>query len=241
MADTDPGMTFVAPPTPVSSGRRKRLGELLIDAGVISGEELREALVESPPGERLGQTLIRLGMADELEIAHALASQLGLEVIDLTGVTPHPLAVDRIPSRLAERHQLVPISLDDGVLTIAMADPADVVAVDDIRTVAGVRGIRRMSAAASDVDRTRRRAYRADATQDVIDEAEQPEEEQHETVDVQQPAVKLVTTLLTEAVAARAEAIGLRAVRLHADLAGRARVVAARQPPRAHPAAGDAA
>ena len=190
------------------TGRRRRIGELLVDAAVIDDDQLREALSVSPPGERLGQTLIRLGMVDELEVAHALASQLGIEVVDLTGAMPQPTAVDRVPSRLAERHQLVPLTLEDGVLTVAMADPADVVAVDDVRVVAGVRGVRRLAAPASDVDRARRRAYRADAQQDVIEDAaaaeaevESPEEQD------EQPVVRLVSSLISEAVAARASDI----------------------------------
>ncbi|MFO7961372.1 MAG: GspE/PulE family protein [Nitriliruptoraceae bacterium] len=208
MSDPDPDLTSVAPPPPpAATARRRLLGELLLDAGVIDAQQLREALALSPTGERIGQTLIRLGMVDEMEVAHALASQLGLEVVDLTGAQPEPLAVDRVPARLAERHQLVPLHLDDGMLTIAMADPADVVALDDIRVVAGVRGIRRLSAAASDVDRLRRRAYRADAQQDVIEEAAEPEAIDTDDVLDDQPVVKLVTSLLDDAVTSRASDI----------------------------------
>ena len=204
-----PGGSFVAPPPPPPKARRRLLGELLLDAGVLEEAQLREALAASPPGERIGQTLIRLGMVDELEVAHALADQLGLEFIDLTGITPHPLAVDRVPTRLAERHQLVPLSLEDGLLTIAMADPADVVALDDIRVVSGVRGIRRLAAAASDVDRLRRRAYRADAQQDAIEEAAEPEEQDPDAHVEEQPVVKLVTSVLDDAVTSRASDIHL--------------------------------
>ena len=190
------------------TGRRRRIGELLVDAAVIDDDQLREALSVSPPGERLGQTLIRLGMVDELEVAHALASQLGIEVVDLTGAMPQPTAVDRVPSRLAERHQLVPLTLEDGVLTVAMADPADVVAVDDVRVVAGVRGVRRLAAPASEVDRARRRAYRADAQQDVIEDASAAEEDVEEPEDEdEQPVVRLVSSLISEAVASRASDI----------------------------------
>ncbi len=195
-------------------GRRRRIGELLVDAAVIDDEQLREALSVSPPGERLGQTLIRLGMVDELEVAHALASQLGIEVTDLTGMTPQPAAVDRVPARLAERHQLVPLTLDDGVLTVVMADPADVVAVDDVRVVAAVRGVRRLAAPASDVDRARRRAYRADAQQEVIEEASPVAPEVDETDADEQPVVRLVSSLIADAVAARASDIH---VEPHAD------------------------
>ncbi len=181
-----------------------------MDAGVIDDDQLRQALAASPPGERLGQTLIRMELVDELEVAHALAAQLGIELADLTSMRPNPTAVDRVPERLAERHQLVPLLLEDGVLTIAMADPADVVAVDDVRVVAAVRGVRRLAAPASDVDRARRRAYRVDAQQDVIREAEQPEDTDETPEDENsdaQPVVRLVSSLISEAVTSRASDI----------------------------------
>ncbi len=212
---SEPPSSFVPPPADdeqqngPARGRRRRIGELLVDAGVIDDEQLREALSTSPPGERLGQTLIRLGMVDEPQVAHALASQLGIEVVDLTGMTPQPHAVDRVPARLAERHQLVPLSLEDGVLTVAMADPADVVAVDDIRVVAGVRGVRKLAAPTSDIDHARRRAYRHDAQQDVIEDAAAEEVElgEVEEEDEEQPVVRLVSSLISEAVTARASDI----------------------------------
>ena len=197
------------PHTPPPSNRRRRLGELLLDARVIDDTQLTEALAASQPGERIGQTLIRLGWVDEVGIARALASQLGLEMVDLTGVVPDPDAIDLVPGHLAERHELVPLSLTDGVLTIAMADPADVVALDDIRLVAEVRGLRRVTAATSDVVRTRRRAYRADAQQDVIETATptEPEEDEDAASPDQQPVIKLVSTMLADAVHGRASDI----------------------------------
>lgn len=186
---------------------RRRFGELLIDAGILTAEQLQEALATSRPGERIGQSLLRLGMIDEVEVAHALAAQLGLNVIDLTGISPDPLALARVPARLAERHQLVPIRYADGLLSIAMADATDVVAVDDVRVAAKVRSVQRLAAAASDVERLRRRAYRADAQQDVIQEAAVEEEPEVEEAGSDQPVIRLVTSLLDDAVTSRASDI----------------------------------
>jgi type IV pilus assembly protein PilB len=192
----------------------------LIDAGILSEEELAEALEVSPDGERIGQTLLRLGLIDEVEVAHALASQLGLNVLDLTGLQPDPLAIDRVPARLAERHQLVPLRFVDGVLSIAMADPADVVAVDDLRVASGARSVQRYAAAASDVDRLRRRAYRADEQQDVIGQVLVDEDQDGEETGSDQPVVRLVASLLEDAVSSRASDIHVepRAHRVHVRL-----------------------
>ncbi|MFU8840174.1 MAG: GspE/PulE family protein [Nitriliruptoraceae bacterium] len=186
---------------------RRRFGELLVDAGIVTEDQLREALTIAAPGERIGQVLLRLGLIDEVEVAHALASQLGINVIDLTGLQPDPMALERVPARLAERHQLVPIRCIDGVLSLAMADPADVVAVDDVRVAAKVRSVQRFAAAASDVERLRRRAYRADAQQDAIQEAAIEEEAELDEPSPDQPVIRLVTSLLEDAVTSRASDI----------------------------------
>jgi type IV pilus assembly protein PilB len=134
--DPDPG---------ARPGGRRRFGELLVDAGILSEAQLDEALAAKTLDERIGQTLLRLGLIDEVEVAHALASQLGINVVDLTGLQPDPMALARVPGWLAERHQLVPVRYADGVLSLAMADPADVVAVDDVRVAAKVRAVHRLS------------------------------------------------------------------------------------------------
>jgi len=196
------------PPPRPSGGRRRRLGELLIDAGVLTSAELTGALEDSLASERIGDTLQRLGLADEHQIARALGTQLGLEVVELTGVTPDPLAVDRIPARLAERHALLPLRLDDDVLTIVMADPSNVVALDDVRVAAGVRSVHRVVGVDSEVDRARRRAYRAEAQQGAIEEAAPHEvEDDDDVAGDDQPIIRLVSSLISEAVAARASDI----------------------------------
>ncbi|MEX2549938.1 MAG: GspE/PulE family protein [Nitriliruptoraceae bacterium] len=202
------GPAASTPPPPPGGGRRRRLGELLVDAGVVTQAQLDGALEESLTSERIGDTLQRLGLADEHQIAQALGTQLGLEVTDLNGVTPDPLAIDRIPARLAERHALLPLRLEDDVLTIVMADPSNLVALDDVRVAAGVRSVHRVVGVDSEVDRARRRAYRADAQQESIEEAAPPDEESDDDgLGDDQPIIRLVSSLISEAVAARASDI----------------------------------
>jgi len=173
----------------------------------VTQAQLDGALEDSLTSERIGDTLQRLGLADEHQIAQALGTQLGLDVVELNGVTPDPMAIDRIPARLAERHSLVPLRLDDDVLTIVMADPSNVVALDDVRVAAGVRSVHRVVGVDSEVDRARRRAYRAEAQQGAIEEAAPPEEPDDDAAGDDQPIIRLVSSLISEAVAARASDI----------------------------------
>jgi type IV pilus assembly protein PilB len=189
--------------------RRRRLGEVLVGAGVITEEQLNEALVSSGPRERLGQALMRLEIVGEVDIADAVADQLGLDRIDLAVERPTRDAVARVPANLAERHEVVPVRMEDDVLVLATTDPSDVPAMDDVRLTARARKVRPVIATPSSIEAARRRAYRGDAARDMLldlEEDEVPEEDDdlEDLTSDAQPVIKLVNTLLAEAVVSRA-------------------------------------
>src|SRR5579875_2276350 len=114
--------------------RRRRLGEILVEAGLLTPERLEEALErQKRTGERLGKVLLEMGIASEAEVARAVASQLGLEYLDLTQVLPDEQAMLVLPEHMARRYQVIPLRLADGKLTLGMVDPLDVLALDDVR------------------------------------------------------------------------------------------------------------
>jgi type IV pilus assembly protein PilB len=196
--------------------RRRRLGELLLAARVLTVEQVEEAIHRRLPGERFGSVLLRTGLATEDEIADAVAAQLRLPRVDVTYERPPAEAIDQVPARLAERHDVLPLGFDDdGALLLATADPSDVVALDDIRMAAGVRAIRPVVTTAAALQVARRRAYRSEATQDLLDDIAGPavdEEDQEDDVDAA-PVVRLVDSLLADAVAARASDLHVEAVK----------------------------
>ncbi len=189
--------------------RRRRLGEVLVEAGAITKEQLSEALSSSGPRERLGQALMRLEVVGEDEIADAVARQLGLERIDLTTDKPTEEAIARVPAILADRHEIVPVRLDGGELVLATTDPSDVAAMDDVRLTARARKVRPVIATPSAIAAARRRAYRVDAARDMMQDLKEeaaPAEEPDDadlTSDAQ-PVIRLVNTLLADAVVSRA-------------------------------------
>jgi type IV pilus assembly protein PilB len=213
----------VAETTTPSSGegapggpQRRRLGELLVAAGVLTVEQVEEAIHRRLPGERFGAVLLRVGFATEDDIADAVSTQLRLPRLDITYERPPAELVERVPARLAERHDVLPLRLDDdGALVLATADPSDVVALDDIRMAAGVRAVRPVVTTAAALTVARRRAYRADATQDLLEDlATSTVEEAEEADDVDDaPVVRLVDSLLADAVAARASDLHVEADR----------------------------
>lgn len=117
---------------------RKRLGELLVETGLLSEENLTRALSEQRSRRRkLGEVIVELEMAAEEEIAQALSLQLGVPMIDLANMPVEPQAIDLIPEKVARKHLIIPISIDQRDLHIAMADPLSFEAFEDVRFASG--------------------------------------------------------------------------------------------------------
>ncbi|WP_052667331.1 GspE/PulE family protein [Nitriliruptor alkaliphilus] len=114
----------------------KQLGQVLIDQGLITQEQLQLAMQEQrDSGRSLGRILVSSGAIAERDLVTALAAQVGMEFVDLSEADVDPRAVTLVAPALARRHALLPIRFEDGKLVVAMSDPSNVVAMDDIRTV----------------------------------------------------------------------------------------------------------
>jgi len=119
---------------------RQKLGECLVEAGLIAADDLRTALAEhTRTGEHLGVVLARAKLATEEQIAKALASQLGFPYIDLSENPPEPSAAALIPPDAARKHVCVALSLEKNLLTVAMADPLLFGVVEDLEVSTGRR------------------------------------------------------------------------------------------------------
>ena len=119
---------------------RSRIGEALIQAGLVSARDLARAVkAQARSDERLGVVLVRLRLASEEQIAAALASQLGLPYADLSRESVEPGAVATIPREFALREACIAIRLEKDVLTVAMADPLRISLVQDLQDQTGYR------------------------------------------------------------------------------------------------------
>jgi len=113
---------------------KKPLGQRLIDAGLISSDQLQTALAEQRrTGEQLGRILLNLGFITEDSLWVSLQEELGAGRVSLDGARLPPDVIKMVPAEMAAKYQLVPIKFQDDVLTIAMADPWNIVAVDAVR------------------------------------------------------------------------------------------------------------
>jgi len=117
--------------------RKKMLGQVLKDMRVIHEGQVQEALqAQKKGGGQIGQILVRAGHITEAQLMLALGRQSGMEVVDLSDFEPQQDAVDKVDETIARPFQFVPVSFDGKVLTVAMADPMNKSALDDVRFTA---------------------------------------------------------------------------------------------------------
>src|SRR5438093_9647633 len=188
----------------------KQLGQILLEQGHITDEQLENALAEHKSTARsLGRTLIDLGYIKERDLVAALAEQVGLEFVDLSEYQIDPLAASLLPEQLAKRYRALPIGERDGKLLVAMSDPANVFALDDIRSITN-RDVQPIVATASDVEQAIAKfGGMGDQVEALASEASSKLEAEDGPGDVEAavedaPIVKLVQAIMTQAVADRA-------------------------------------
>lgn len=122
---------------------KRRLGEMLIEAGAIDATQLQSALGHQRRwGGKLGQALVELGLATEAQLVGALSRKFGFEVVDVAALAPSPqleAALRLVPRDLALRQALIPVASDSSSITVAMADPSNIGVVDELAFRAGRR------------------------------------------------------------------------------------------------------
>src|SRR4029079_10055784 len=115
-----------------------RLGELLTKASLISQDQLKEALkVQKETGGKLGETLIKLGFVSEEEITECLSQQFGVPSINLSHFEIDSSVIKLIPADVARKYNILPVNKTGATITIAIADPTNVFAMDDIKFMPG--------------------------------------------------------------------------------------------------------
>lgn len=118
----------------------KKLGELLVEAGLITPDELNIALAnQKETKKRLGETIVDLKMASEMDIVRTLSTELGIPYIEMSKAVVDPMAVELVSEKIARSHNILPLSADGKVLTVAMLDPLDFEAIDDVRFSTGYK------------------------------------------------------------------------------------------------------
>jgi len=119
---------------------QKRFGEFLIKSGRISQEQLQEALaIQQDQGGRLGAVLVKLGHIQEPELVELLSRHFGVPSVDLDGVEVDETILKIIPADIARKYTILPVSKAGATVTLAMIDPTNMFAMDDVKFMTGYR------------------------------------------------------------------------------------------------------
>lgn len=122
---------------------KKRIGDMLINENVITQEQLEKALpIAKEKHKKIGETLIELGFTNELEIAKALSQQLGLELVNVSAINIPEEVQNLVSETVLRKHVMIPYAFDKNnanIVHVAMADPMDMVALDDFSIVTNLQ------------------------------------------------------------------------------------------------------
>lgn len=204
---------------------KRRLGDLLVDLGIISREQLLQALeVQKQTGGKLGRILIQLGFVTEGVLLYFLGKQAGVSYVSLADYGKlSPEVIKTVPESIARYQTLIPVAKEDKILTIAMSDPFNVFAIDDLRLTTGYE-IKVVIAPEKEIKNAIELYYGTKETieqaikeiekgtgEGAIEVVETPEEKKEvitlEAAAEEAPVVKIVNLLLTGAVKAKASDI----------------------------------
>ncbi|MEE9183690.1 MAG: ATPase, T2SS/T4P/T4SS family [Acidimicrobiia bacterium] len=190
----------------------RHLGTMLVQEGLLDRADLDRATeIQGETGMPLGRILVEEKFVKETDLVKTLARHIGLEFVSLDEVTIDPSASALIPEPLARRYNAIPIAFEDGSLVVAMADPANVLAIDDIRAITGLDVLPRVATKTEVEDAISRMARFDDSVSDLgdllDDEAEVEDLGALEASVDEAPVVKLVNTIITRAINERASDI----------------------------------
>ena len=194
--------------------RKKRLGDLLLGAGVITQEQLEEALKkqkEAGNGQKLGMTLVDMGIMNDEIIAEALCHQMGLERVHLAGITIEDEVLALVDEKVLRKYMLLPYEFapdNPNVLRVAFSDPLDMIAMDDLSIITGMQIEIRVTTV-KDVSQALDRFYGNSEARKVADQFAAERREKYgnskdgkeESEEVKQaPIVRLVNQIIEQAV-----------------------------------------
>jgi len=192
--------------------QRENIGAILVREGLVTDDDLQVARgIQAESGEALTRVLVDESMIDEAKLVRVLAEHMGIEYVNLADVTVDPTAALLIPETLARRYSVIPYGFDGDALLIAMADPSNVLVIDDIRAITGMQVVSRISTRSDILDAVRRMGAYDDSVSDLADLMTDDEESEDlssiEAAVEEAPIVQLVNTLVTRAVNERASDI----------------------------------
>ena len=196
-----------------------RIGDLLVKTGLVNQEQVQLALEQQKnSGGFLGSYLVKLGFISEDDLVSTISTQYGVPIVPLDEYSLDAALSQIIPQNLAQKHSLVPLVQKDSTLTVAMVDPSNIVALNDIKFITGL-DIQVMVASEREVKTSQEKLYETNVSYDkiiddlggdgveVVDTDENVDVGELERATEDAPVVKLVNAVLSDAIKKRASDI----------------------------------
>jgi len=196
-------------------GSMRKLGTLLVESGIITQKQLDETLeLQIKTSKKLGELLIEKGLVTEPQILKTLEYQYHIPYVDLGDTAIEPQVPRLISEGIAKKHTLIPIKLEAGVLTVAMFDPLDFYAMDDVKRATGLE-VKPAMATKSDILNSIDRYYGKESAEKAIEEFKQNIDisdftgidEQFGDEVTNAPVVRLVNSIIQHAIKTNASDI----------------------------------
>lgn len=193
---------------------RKQFGKLLVEAGLITEEQLDEVLgIQKSTGKKLGEILTERGMITKEDIIQVLEFQLGIPHINIDRFDIDKEALKKIPEHMARRHDVMPIRIVDDKLVVAMSDPMNIFAIDDVKLYSGME-LTINIASSDDIKKAIGKHYSSEGAEavaeqykkELVDTAKTDESDLNEVVN-SAPIVKLVNSIFEQGIKSRASDI----------------------------------
>lgn len=191
----------------------QKLGKMLVEAGLITDEQLKKALeAQKQNDNKLGFNLVKMNFITEEALAKFLSMQYHVPAVNVDEYDVKPAVIENIPAEFAQKFQVVPLSKTGRTLTVAMADPSNMFVIDDIKFITGLE-VDPVVAAETSIRRAIDKYYeQADSLAQIMQDLKEDEleviEQEEDELNIQElqaavedaPVVKLVNSVLTDAV-----------------------------------------
>ena len=186
----------------------KKIGEILIEQGFISMEQLREALEEQKlTGEKVGEILVKKGVVGQEEIELALSKQKGIARFDLSNYIIEPSLFKLIPEDFARKYKLLPVFLIENTLTVAMADPTNVFIIDELQRLTKLM-VEPVLAQELEIKKSQDQYYGGSGTLlEIVASIDRSKLSEGEKLGEEAPIIKIVNYLIMQAVQLKASDI----------------------------------
>lgn len=211
---------------------QKKLGEILIEQGLLSLTQLAEALEEQKlTGEKLGEILIKKGLFSPEELERCLTQQSGIAHFDLSNYIIEPEIIKLVPEDFARRYKLVPVFLIENTLTTAMAEPTNVFILDELQRMTKLI-VEPVLAPELDIKKALDQYYGGSGTlQEIISAIDKSKLAEGERLGEEAPIIKIVNYLILQAVQVKASDIHIEPEEKLLNIRYRVDGILYRQPP----------